>query len=162
MSTTEVATGALTDEAAVSDLLSSYWAAIDDHEVTAETVAAMFTEDATWNSPAGTRVGHAAILAGEQSTYSKFSTTLHSTSDHLMRVDGDSATLRANLNAMHVWAPEVRDGLSLQSHFVAGSVLTGDAVRTDAGWRFREMKLQIVWREGWMPLNLLTAGSDKA
>ncbi|WP_329048231.1 hypothetical protein OG738_37845 [Amycolatopsis sp. NBC_01488] len=52
------------------------------------------------------------------------------------------------MTAVHVWAPEVRDELSLQSHFTTGSVITGEAVRADADWRFREMELQVVWRVG--------------
>src|SRR3954468_1006840 len=131
-------------EATVSALLSSYWAAIDDRQVTADTVAALYTEDARWNSPAGARVGHEAILQAERFIYGKFQATHHLTSDHLVDLDGDVARLRANMTAVHVWAPEVRDALSLQSHFVAGSVITGEAVRIDTGWRFREMTLRVV------------------
>lgn len=146
-----------TTQAAVSALLSSYWAAIDDKNVDAGTIAAHYTGDARWNSPAGTRVGHEAILKAERFIYSKFQTTHHATTDHLVELDGDAARLRANMTAVHVWTPEVRDELSLQSHFTAGSVVTGEAIRTDEGWRFRELTLRVTWREGWMPLNLLTA-----
>lgn len=150
-----------TAEAAVSAVLSSYWAAIDEHEVTAETVAALYTGDGRWNSPAGPAIGREAILKAEQFIYGKFQATHHSTTDHLVELDGDVARLRANMTAIHVWAPEVRDELSLQSHFTAGGVVTGEAIRTDAGWRFRELTLRVVWREGWMPLNLLTAAHTK-
>ncbi|WP_167336150.1 nuclear transport factor 2 family protein [Amycolatopsis alba] len=94
----------------------------------------------------------------------KFQATHHSISGHLVEVEGDVARLRATMTAVHVWAPELRDELSLGSHFTAGSVITGEAVRTGEGRRFRDMELRIVWRDGFMPLDRLIppSGADQA
>jgi hypothetical protein len=49
---------------------------------------------------------------------------------------------------MHLWRYEHCDPNSLDSHFVAGGVLTVLANRTSDGWRFNEMTNRIVWRTG--------------
>jgi hypothetical protein len=144
------------DRQEIAQILSRFFATIDDQKLNAESVERTYTPQATFSGPAGSHSGHADILKAEQFIYSKFQTTHHSITDYIIDVDGDSARLRANMTAMHVWAKEVRDELSLDAHFIAGAVWTGATTRTPAGWRFNELTLSIVWRQGWMPLNLLT------
>jgi hypothetical protein len=64
------------------------------------------------------------------------------------RIEGETARLRANITAMHLWTEEERDPRSLQTYFVAGGVFEAVAVRTADGWRFRELKSRITWRTG--------------
>jgi hypothetical protein len=68
--------------------------------------------------------------------------------NHIIDLDGDSARLRANLIAMHLWADQERDPNTLQTHFLAGGVLHALVVRTNQGWRLSERLLRNTWRTG--------------
>jgi hypothetical protein len=50
--------------------------------------------------------------------------------------------------AMHLWADTERDPNTLQTHFLAGGVLHGLAVRTGRDWRLSELSLRNTWRTG--------------
>jgi uncharacterized protein (TIGR02246 family) len=142
----------LADRAAISSLLCGYYAAVDDKVLDAAVVANTFTEDGRLVSPAGvTLAGRDAITEAQTTAFTRFKATHHVTSDHVIVIDGDRARLRANVTAMHVWADDQADSLSLQSHFVAGGVFDGLALRTPQGWRFTELALRISWRTGAMP-----------
>jgi len=142
----------LADRCAVSALLSSYYAAIDDKRLDESTVASIFAVDGQLTNPSGdTHSGRDTILKAQIGAFSRFRATHHVTSDHLVDVDGDTAWIRANMTAMHIWMPAERDDLSLQPYFVAGGVFTADAQRTLDGWRLRQLTLRITWRTGSMP-----------
>jgi len=68
--------------------------------------------------------------------------------DHIVDLDGDTARVRANLTAMHLWAYEHADANSLDSYFLAGGVLRAAAVHTGDGWRLRELENRNIWRTG--------------
>jgi SnoaL-like domain len=68
--------------------------------------------------------------------------------DHVAERDGDTVRVRANLQAMHLWADAHRDPHELQTHFVAGGVIQAVAVRTPAGWRLSELGMRPAWRTG--------------
>lgn len=139
----------LADRVEISELLSRYCAAVDDKHISVEMVAATFTADGRYVMPNGAAdVGPEAIAAGKARTFSRFRATHHVTSDHTIDIDGDTARLRANMTAMHLWAAEECDPLSLESHFLAGGVFEAIAVRTPDGWRFKELLARIVWRTG--------------
>jgi hypothetical protein len=48
-------------------------------------------------------VGSADILASQTESFARFRATQHVASEHVIDVDGDTATLRADLIAMHLW-----------------------------------------------------------
>jgi hypothetical protein len=137
------------DRAQISDLLSRYFKAIDDKCLDRTTVEATFTADGRIVRPNGAAlVGREAILDGQKKSFARFRATHHVTSDHIVDLDGDTARLRANLTAMHLWSDEQRDPNSLQTHFVAGGVFQVRAVRTADGWRINELTLRNTWRTG--------------
>jgi ketosteroid isomerase-like protein len=130
-------------------LLSRYFAAVDDKRLDAETVAATFTPDGRVVRPNGPAlVGRDAILTGQNESFARFRMTHHMITDHVAECDGDSVRLRANLQAMHLWADAHRDPHELQTHFVAGGVIQAVAVRTPAGWRLSELGFRPTWRTG--------------
>ena len=139
----------LADRMQISELLSRYCSTVDDKHISAEYVEAMFTPDGRYILPNGAAVvGPKAITAQKIKTFSRFRATHHVTSDHIIEFDGDTARLRANMTAMHLWSADVSDPLSLQSHFVAGGVIEAIVVHTVDGWRFSELSTRIVWRTG--------------
>jgi hypothetical protein len=79
-----------------------------------------------------------------------FQRTQHVTTNHLVDLDVDRASVRFNLIATHVHAEEVRQRLGEGSgaHFTVGDYYEGDTVRTGAGWRFRHQTLHVTWTEG--------------
>ncbi|MEV0029909.1 nuclear transport factor 2 family protein [Nocardia sp. NPDC050793] len=143
------------DRAEVSALLSRYYRAVDDKRVDRTLVEETFAADGRWVSPTGlARIGFEAITAQQIEAIALFRATHHMTTDHIIRIEGDSARLQANVTAMHLWASGTGDEAALESHFLAGGVFDGHAVRTSAGWRFSELALRIVWRTGALPIHI--------
>jgi uncharacterized protein (TIGR02246 family) len=137
----------------VAALLSRYFAAVDDKRLDAETVASTFTPDGRVVRPNGAAlVGGDAILTGQNESFARFRVTHHMITDvltdHVAERDGDTVRVRANLQAMHLWADAHRDPHELQTHFVAGGVIQAVAVRTPAGWRLSELGMRPTWRTG--------------
>ncbi len=147
--TTAIDTTELADRMQISELLSRFCSVIDDKRISVETMAATFTPDGRFVAPNGAAiVGPETIAADRIKSFNRFRATHHVTSDHIIDFDGDTARLRANMTAMHLWSDEESDPRSLQTHFVAGGVFEVVAVRTADGWRFSELKPRITWRTG--------------
>lgn len=137
------------DRAEIIGLLSRYYAAIDDNRLSRAVVEAVFTADGKLVNPAGVEfVGWDQILERETDNFAQFRSTHHMTADHIIDLDGDSARMRANMFAMHMWTVAGSDPCSLQNHFISGGVFHALAVRTGPEWRLRELSLTIIWRDG--------------
>ena len=141
---------ALDDRLAIMDLISRYFAAVDDKRLTDRAIVdATFAPDGRIVSPNGSAlVGSDEILAGQSKSFARFRATHHVTSDYVIDFGEDTARIRANVTAMHLWKTEQSDPHALQSHFVAGGVLRAIAVRTGTGWRLTELSNDIRWRTG--------------
>ncbi|MFN8474666.1 MAG: nuclear transport factor 2 family protein [Anaerolineae bacterium] len=137
------------DRLEISDLLSRYFRAIDDKGLDLTIVEATFLEDGRVVRPNGSALnGWQEILDGQNTSFARFRATHHVITDHVIDIQGDTAKLQANVTAMHLWGYEHLDPNSLDSHFLAGGVLTALAKRTSDGWRFSEMTNRNVWRTG--------------
>ena len=131
------------------ELISRYFAAVDDKRLSASVVESTFLADGRIVRPNGAAlVGHDEILERQQQSFARFRATHHVITDHI--VDGHDATahVRANVTAMHLWKAEECDANALESYFLAGSVLEAVAARTPDGWRIRELSVRNVWRTG--------------
>jgi ketosteroid isomerase-like protein len=139
----------LADKAEILDVIYRYFAAVDDKQITREVVASTYTADGAVIRPNGAGlVGHDAIFNGQSTSFARFRGTHHTISNPLVDLAGDTARVRANITAMHLWAPNEGDPFALEPYFLAGGVLTGQAVRTPGGWRVKELMNRIVWRTG--------------
>jgi hypothetical protein len=126
-------------------------------------MAAVFTTDGCLTRPNGASLaGPEAIAAGQSESFARFRATHHVSSDHVIDLDGDSAQLRANLIAMHLWADQERDPNTPQTHFLAGGVLHALVVRTGRGWRLSELSLRNTWRTGSGYAAILATGRSAA
>ncbi|MFD5106519.1 nuclear transport factor 2 family protein [Streptomyces cinereoruber] len=134
------------DIAAVTRLFDLYLRSLDDRGTFDETwAAAFFTEDATTSTPAGEVRGREAIAANVRMAMGLFDRTVHFSSNHLVDVDGDRATLLGNQLSTHVLASD--GGL-----FVSGGRTENEFVRTADGWRLSQVALRIAWKQGTPPV----------
>lgn len=139
----------LADRSEIIALLSKYYAAIDDKRLDQAAVASVFAPEGKLVNPAGVEfVGWKHILDRETTNFAQFRSTHHVTCDHVIESEGDAARMRVNMIAMHMWTTEGSDPYSLQNHFISGGVFHAVAVRTEVGWRLRELSLNITWRDG--------------
>jgi hypothetical protein len=72
-----------------------------------------------------------------------FARTHHVMTNPIVDLNGDNATLRANLVATHVYR-EDKPG----EHYDVGMVYHFRAIRTVHGWRFSHVKLERIWSNG--------------
>ncbi|WP_026412216.1 nuclear transport factor 2 family protein [Actinomadura oligospora] len=138
--TAEARLTALADRAEIVTLLDRYARALDDRGFDLPALAALFTPDATVGRPAD-RDEHTGLTDISQfltETMATFGTTQHIYANHLISVDGDKASFRLNSNGTFVL-------LDTEQVYVAGSVITGTAVRTPYGWRLKSLTLTPAW-----------------
>jgi SnoaL-like domain len=129
-------------------LLSAYFAAIDDKCLDADVIAATFLPDGRVIRPDGAALtGWAAILAEQTESFARFRATHHMLTDHVVTRSGDTARVRANMQAMHLWN-DAGKSAELETHFVAGGVLRAGAELTPEGWRLSELTMRPTWRTG--------------
>jgi hypothetical protein len=133
----------------ISMVLRRYFAAVDDKCLDAGVVAATFTPDGRIVRPNGDVLhGREAILAGQNGSFARFRATQHMITDLVADPDAGTVRLRANLQAMHLWAEGQHDPHELGSYFLAGGVLRAVAVDTPEGWRLAEVSHRPTWRTG--------------
>jgi hypothetical protein len=121
------------DCSAIIELISRYFAAIDDDRLDRSIVEATFADGARLVRPNGYAVvGPQEILDSQQESFAQFRALHHVITNHVIDGDGDRAQVRANMTAMHLWKPDEIDSHSLDSYFLAGGVLQVYGVRTSA------------------------------
>nr|WP_273378444.1 nuclear transport factor 2 family protein [Actinopolymorpha pittospori] len=101
----------------------------------------IFTEDATGEFPSGPVRGADALADQALRNHRDYERTQHVTTNVLIEVDGDNATVGANLVATLVPRADVPD-----SRLTIGERYRFEAVRTAAGWRFSRVEVRPVWR----------------
>jgi hypothetical protein len=93
-------------------------------------------------------IGPETIGQSHRESMARFESTQHIISSHDVAINGDTATVRANLVAIHIW-PGARTMLTKpENYFVAGGVIEVRLVRTGDGWRISEMSHRVLWRAG--------------
>lgn len=93
-------------------------------------------------------VGPADIARSHGVSFARFDGTQHLVTGHDVEIDGDSAVVRADLVAIHLWKGMPVGASMRERSFTAGGVVTANLVRTLDGWRIRELRNRIVWRTG--------------
>ncbi len=133
----------------ISDLHIRYFKAIDDKLLDKKIVELTFTSDAQIVKPNGAvSIGPDNILDGQIKSFERFQATQHTTSDFVIEIHNDQATIRMNLTAMHVWA-DIAENPSLKGkYFHAGGVLLTKAIKTNGQWQINEWVFRNVWRKG--------------
>ena len=60
----------------------------------------------------------------------------------------DTAAVRANLIAMHMWHGSHTNANDIENFFVAGGVVSARLIRTDGHWKISQLSNVVVWRGG--------------
>ncbi|MFD8251795.1 nuclear transport factor 2 family protein [Streptomyces werraensis] len=136
---------ALTDRAAVTDLISRYLRSLDEGVLDDEWARAFHTEDVVAEMPIGTVRGRDAVLDRVRRGMALFDRTVHLGTNDVVEIDGDRATVRGAQLSTHVLA----DGS--QEVFVSAGRTETELVRTDEGWRISATALRVVWTRGTPP-----------
>ena len=92
--------------------------------------------------------GQRASWTASPRSFARFEATQHLLTGHGVDVDGDTATVRANLVAIHVWKDRPAEASMLDRSFTAGGVITAVLRRTPDGWHISEMQNHVIWRTG--------------
>jgi hypothetical protein len=136
------------DRQAITDLVSRYGLMVDSLRFRDATD--LFTDGFVFEFPTvryalkgGRRVDVVPAEMTSQLGMPPYEATQHVISNVLIELDGDTATVRANLIATHVHRVA-----EPSSHFDLGGVYEFTVRRTDAGWRLSGVKLTQVWVAG--------------
>ena len=124
------------DRRELQDVMLSYAAAVDDRDMTR--YRACFADDVEIvGFGEATITGADTWTASVESQLEAFSTTQHLMSPQLAMVEGDTASARTDVQALHV----LKDGDG--AIFTLWATYLTDFVRTDNGWRIARHELVI-------------------
>jgi len=143
---------ALAQRAEVGALLDRYLLSLDENRIDDAWSRSIFTADARVEFPVSHHEGVDGLATYHRAALAKFERTQHLNSGAVIDVDGDRATVRANLISTHVHRPAAAPpGTDRAPLFTTGTYVEGEARRTAHGWRFRRLSFRLVWVTGSPP-----------
>jgi len=139
------------DSARTQLVFNRYFRSLDEKNFDESHLQELFTPDARITRPNGSYlVGPKEIGDSQTKSFARFRNTQHILTGHDVEIDGDSAAIRANMIAIHVWkdcSTAERD--ILKSSFIAGGVVTAKLLRSPNGrWLLSSLESRIIWRAG--------------
>jgi len=139
----------LIDKSDITSVLNSYFRALDEKNCDAEHFATFLTTDARMTRPNGASlVGPEEISASHRQSFARFEGTQHFLTTPDVSIEGDTAAVRANLIAMHMWQGSHTNANDIENFFVAGGVVSARLIRTDGHWKISQLSNAVVWRGG--------------
>ncbi|MFH8570257.1 nuclear transport factor 2 family protein [Streptomyces sp. NPDC017993] len=127
----------------VAELLDRYLVGLDEQRLDDGWAESLFTTDACVEFPVGRHEGIAGLAAFHRTAMAKFARTQHLNSGAVVDIEGERATVRANLISTQV--------LSSQALFTTGTFARGEARLGAEGWRFQRLSFALVWSSGEPP-----------
>jgi hypothetical protein len=106
-----------------------------------EWARSLFSEDVRLEHEIAVLEGIEEVAAAHRMVMSRWERTLHFSTNHCVRFDGEHAHLTARLIAIHV-----HPGENPPDSLIAANSLDADAVRTSKGWRFERFAPRTIWR----------------
>ena len=111
----------LINKSEITSVVNSYFRALDDKDFSAQHFAAILTPQAKVTRPNGASLtGPEEISASHEKSFARFEGSQHLLSGHDISVDADTAIVRANLVAMHIWQGSNTNANNVDNFFVAG------------------------------------------
>ncbi len=139
--TTDARLQRLLDEAEIRDLLLGFARALDSKDW--DGYANTFTEDGVFEILGQRRVGRAEIAAGPARDLTRFDRTQHFSTNHVIAIDGDVAAAQSYVLGVHL-----PDAGQPALHADVGGTYRCECRRTDEGWRFSHVALEVWWSAG--------------
>jgi hypothetical protein len=139
------------DRAEVCELVDRYIHLLDsadDPERDDEAYRRVFTDDVRLTFPIGQRQGIAGLAEFQRSAYLCWGSTFHLSGNHVVDLDGDRATVRAQVWALHVQQAGSPMGLDTAHRFDVGGFYSASAVRLACGWRIAALEFVVLWTAG--------------
>ncbi|MFB4267102.1 nuclear transport factor 2 family protein [Nonomuraea sp. GTA35] len=139
-----------TDRADVTQLIYRLYACMDEGRFAG--LSSVFSDDISVRTPGGLATGREAVIAQASRNHSTTERVQHFVHNPLVEVDGDHATVRADVIVTFTpdgtpdgrTAPEPRYTLSERFHY--------EATRSSEGWRLSRVDGTPVWARGTSPL----------
>ena len=139
----------LINKAEITDIVNSYFRALDEKNLDARHFAAIFTPQAQVTRPNGASlIGPEEISASHAKSFTRFEGSQHVVAGHDISLDGGTANVRANLIAMHMWQGSKTDANKLDNFFIAGGVVHATLTQSDGRWKISQIGNAVLWRAG--------------
>ena len=139
----------LINKSDVTSVVQRYFCALDEKNFDAQYFASIFTAEAKVTRPNGASlIGPKDISASHEKSFARFEGSQHLLTGHDISIDGNKATVRANLVAMHMWQGSKASANNPENFFIAGGVIRSELVQTDGQWKISQIRNDVVWRAG--------------
>jgi hypothetical protein len=129
------------DRSSIIDLAVRYTWALDTKNV--EDLRNVFTADATATLRGVECEGIDQIISRIGGAILRLDRTQHLVGNHLVTVEGDTATHRCQLQGQHVLS-----GCEGGENYIVGGYYDDRVVRTADGWRIAHRTMQETWTDG--------------
>jgi hypothetical protein len=137
------------DEALIIRVVNTFYRALDEKHFDESYLRQVLAADARVIRPNGAAtVGPANIADSLARSFTRFEATQHLLTGHDVHVDGETAAVRANLVAIHIWNDRPVEASMLDRSFTAGGVVTAALRRFPDGWRIFNAEMRVLWRTG--------------
>ena len=147
--------------AQIIQVFHRYFRALDEQNFDGAYFEQIFTHDAKVVRPHGeVMVGPHAIARSHSQSFARFKGSQHLLTGHDVTITEDTATIRANLVAIHLWKDKPAGASMMESSFTAGGVVTADLIHTPGGWRIARTENRVLWRLGDFG-NMLQTGQER-
>jgi ketosteroid isomerase-like protein len=139
----------LINKSDITSVVNSYFRALDEKDFSAQHLAAILTPQARITRPNGASlIGPEEVSASHEKSFARFEGSQHFLTGHDISVHTDTASVRANLIAMHIWQGSNANANNADNYFVAGGVIRAELVQTDGQWKMSQLRTDVVWRAG--------------
>jgi len=139
----------LVNRAEITSAVNSYFRALDQKDFDAQRFATIFTTEAKVTRPDGSSLtGPKEISSSHQHSFARFESSQHFLTGHEIAIDGNTASVRANLIAMHMWQGSHTNANKADNFFIAGGVIDANLVRANGQWRVSQVSNTVLWRAG--------------
>lgn len=133
----------------ITSVMNSYFRALDEKHFDAKHFATFLTDDAKMTRPNGASLtGPEDISASHRQSFARFESSQHLLTTPDIVIDNTTASVRANLVAMHMWEGSNTNANNVDNFFVAGGVINARLTQLDGQWRISELSNTVIWRAG--------------
>lgn len=139
----------LINKSEITSVVNSYFRALDQKNFDATHFATIFMPDAKVTRPGGSSLnGPTEISTSHQHSFARFESSQHFLTGHEISIDGNTAIVRVNLIAMHMWQGSNTNANKADNYFIAGGVIDAKLAQADRQWKILQVSNTVLWRAG--------------